>query len=128
MDLLALEESEEKNNSVNKLSLSRYIHPSRYRIILTPIFLTNVTAKMKGHIIIEFQQENSKSVDKLILNAQNIKPLKYRLMKGTHSRNGKKRELEEVNDDEITTLREEVSTSSSDGDSTTLGYTHSKKV
>ncbi|XP_043476026.1 thyrotropin-releasing hormone-degrading ectoenzyme-like isoform X1 [Leptopilina heterotoma] len=114
LDLLALEESEENNNSDSKFSLSQFVLPLRYHIILTPIFQMNRVSRIKGHIIIEFRQDSAKSLNRFVLNAQNINPLSYRLTREMHSKNEKKREVKEENDYEISAVTETDSIASMD--------------
>ena len=100
-----IEEGEEEiEESTSKYTLSPFVYPLRYRINLTPIFVNHTISKIHGRIVIEFQQNDSQSLDKLILNAKNIKTVKYRLVSLNTDTKSRKRRVPEEDDNPTTGL------------------------
>ena len=97
----------------DKHTISSDVYPSNYNIYLKPIFVMNTVSKIEVQIVIEFRQNSTKNLEKLVLNAQNIKPNKYRLrslnreMNETHSAS-KKRSVSEENNNETTISSEQA--------------------
>ncbi|XP_011882030.1 PREDICTED: aminopeptidase N-like isoform X2 [Vollenhovia emeryi] len=79
-DPLALIEDEvEEEADVTMISISPFVHPSRYSLELTLSNDVNATSKLKGRVVIEFRVDNTTPLDKLSLNARNITATRYKL-------------------------------------------------
>lgn len=60
-------------------SISPFIRPLKYRLELTPIIDMNGPSRLIGHVYIDFQVNDTISLNKLSLNVKNITVTSYKL-------------------------------------------------
>lgn len=69
----------EDTNNVGESFVSPFVQPLKYRLELTPIIEVNVVSRLKGHLVIEFQVNDTTGLNKLSLSAKNITVANCRL-------------------------------------------------
>ncbi|XP_070165338.1 thyrotropin-releasing hormone-degrading ectoenzyme [Polyergus mexicanus] len=99
-DPLALLENETEEGDVIVISISPFVHPLRYDLVLTPPSDVNATSNLKGRVIIKFRIDGTLSLSKLSLNARNITATRYKLslIEGNNAR-AKRRRRRRAEDD-----------------------------
>ncbi|XP_029673413.1 thyrotropin-releasing hormone-degrading ectoenzyme-like isoform X2 [Formica exsecta] len=99
-DPLALLENETEEGDVIIISISPFVHPLRYDLVLTPPSDVNATSNLKGRVIIKFRVDGTPSLSKLSLNARNITVTRYKLsfIEGNNAR-AKRRRRRRAEDD-----------------------------
>ncbi|CAL7933659.1 unnamed protein product [Xylocopa violacea] len=75
-----LNDGMENTDDVGETLVSPFVHPSKYRLELTPIIDISGPSKLMGRVVINFHVNDTAGLDKLFLNGKNITVTSYKLL------------------------------------------------
>ncbi|XP_076764436.1 thyrotropin-releasing hormone-degrading ectoenzyme isoform X2 [Xylocopa sonorina] len=75
-----LNDGMENADNAGETVVSPFVHPSKYRLELTPIIDASGPSKLMGRVVINFHVNDTAGLDKLFLNGKNITVTSYKLL------------------------------------------------